>query len=505
MSEAVETERPGGGAAASIFQAARRAFWCAPGGPAVIAAPLHWRGDGGFAQLFQVGFPLVLGAISGAVNMFLDRLFLAHYDRELHMTASLMGGITWWFALQLFNGVVTYTGTFVAQYDGAQRETRIGATIWQAVYVSLAAGIVFVISKPMWPWVFSLFGHAPELARLESAYCEALCFGAGAFCLMQALGAFYTGRGRTTFVMVVNFVIAGVNILLNWWFIFNPPSWLPFIRPGVEGAAWGTNFAFALGVVIYAAAIAAPHNEKRFHTLRSWRFDPALFRRLVRFGFPQSIHFLLDMAAVTVFALVMGRIDLEAAAATTIAFNLNMLVFHPLVGISSAIGVLVGRFVGAKRPDRAERSTFAGLIVSIAYMSVVAAVFILAPRPLILLFAESGETMESLGRVGELAVLFLAMVGVYSLADALAMAYGGAIKGAGDMKMFMLISGANGVLLMMIPCALTVWLGWSAIRLWVFFTIFIMAYAVFNFLRYRSGAWKSMSVIELESTPAEAA
>ena len=59
------------------------------------------------------------------------------------------------------------------------------------------------------------------------------------------------------------------------------------------------------------------------------------------------------------------------------------------------------------------------------------------------------------------------------------------------MKMFMLISGANGVLLMMIPCALTVWLELPVF--WVFMGLVpdYVVKAILLVWRFRSGRWQT--------------
>lgn len=481
-----------------IQRFAVRSFWRSPHGPARMATPLRWRGDGGGRQLLVVGMPLVLSSLAGAINMFFDRLFLSWYDRNLHMTAALMAGMAWWFSIQVFHGVVAYTATFVAQFDGARKRSMIGPAVWQAIHIALFGGLVFWAAMPLWPKVFhDLAGHDPALAALEAAYCRHLTPSVVLLLLMVAMSCFFSGRGRTLLVMAISGIAALINIALNRWFIFNPPEWLPFIEPGIVGAAWGTNFAHAAAVLMYLPFFLRPRYRAQYRTWgRSMLPDMALLVRLLRFGFPQSVHFLVDMAALTVFALVIGRLDPVAATATSIVFNINLLTFLGVIGLSAAISVLVGRFHAAGRDRRAERTTFTGLVVVVAYMAVWSAAYLLLPDLLIGLHAAEGETVEDMGRVAELARLFLVLAAVFNMTDALALTYSGAIKGAGDTQFFMWMSAANGLLLIGIPSALTLAFGWSAIVLWVFFTLFIMCFGVLNTLRYRSGAWKGVRMVD---------
>ena len=481
----------------------RRSFWRAPGGPARLVTPLRWRGDGGARQLLVVGAPLVLSSLAGAINLFFDRLLLSRYDRDLHMTASLMGGMAWWFSLQLFLGVIAYTATFVAQFDGARQRHRIGPIVWQALYIALVGGVFFVLARPMWEFIFfDVARHAPELARLEADYTRALTPSVFLLLSMTALSCFFSGRGKTVLVMIISMTAALSNIAMNWWLIFNPPAWAPFITPGIVGAAWATNLAHLLAFCLYLPFFLHPSHRAHFCTWgRSVLPNRGLMRRLLVFGFPQSVHFMLDMAALTMFVLVVGYLDPVAATATTIVFNINLMTFISVVGMSGAISILVGRFHAAGRDRLAERVTFNGAVILVSYMVACSTLYVLAPDMLVGWHMAKGETLEDLGEVARLARLFLLLAAVYNITDGFALNYSGAIKGAGDTRFFMYMSGINGLVFIGIPSVLTLWLGWSATTLWMFFTLFIMGFGVLNLLRYRSGAWKGIRMVEPVPAP----
>ncbi|MBI5154245.1 MATE family efflux transporter, partial [Candidatus Poribacteria bacterium] len=418
--------------------------WSLPAIPDTVRSRLWvrpaWQGEAGVRNLLVVGFPLIMSALSGALNMFFDRVFLSYYDVANHMSASLSGGVIWWWIQQVVMGMVAYTGTFVAQYTGADRHGRIGSIVWQAIYISLFGGLFNLVIIPLWGPFFQWVGHEGILPRLEADYCAVLSIGAVFMFLNSALCSFYTGRGKTRLVMLVNFIIAGANILLNWWLIFNPPAWLPFIHKGLDGAAWGTTISFAVGTVILAAYVFAPVNERHFQTRSSWRLDRSQLWRLVRFGFPQSLQYLMDMTGFSIFILALGRVDHEALTASTIAFNVNMLAFIPMVGLSQAISILTGQFIGSRRAHLGEQVTCSGFLICFLYIMTIAATYVLFPNLYINLFSGPDGDVAALGRVAELARLYLVFVAIYSVGDTLAIAYSGAIKGAGDTRFVMIAS-----------------------------------------------------------------
>ena len=57
--------------------------------------------------------------------------------------------------------------------------------------------------------------------------------------------------------------------------------------------------------------------------INRWRFDAALFWRLLRFGVPSGLHLIADAGGFTLFLLFIGRLGVIPLAATNIAFNIN--------------------------------------------------------------------------------------------------------------------------------------------------------------------------------------
>src|SRR5512138_2815330 len=140
--------------------------------------------------------------------------------------------------------------------------------------------------------IFRLVAHGPEIQRQETIYFTILCFGGFPGIACAALAGFFSGRGETWPVMWVNVLGTGVNILLDSLLIFGAG---PLPEMGIAGAAWATNASVVASLVAYIVLMARPAYA-RFRLGRGWRFDPLLFRRILRFGLPSGIQFFIDMA-----------------------------------------------------------------------------------------------------------------------------------------------------------------------------------------------------------------
>lgn len=463
----------------------------------------RWNAEGGYRQVLTIAFPLILSTGSWSLQHFVDRMFLAWHSPEA-VAASTPAGILNYTLMSVFIGTAGYVSTFVAQYYGAGRHDRIGPCVWQGLYLSVLGALAMAVCIPLADPAFRLIGHTPEIQRQETAYFTVLCFGAFPAIACSALSGFFSGRGATWPVMWANLAATLVNVVLDYLLIFGVGG---FPAMGIVGAAVATNLSMVASLLVYCALIFRQGPDRRFHVLRGWRFDPALCRRIIRFGLPSGVQFFVDLAGFTIFLLIIGRLGTESLAATNIAFNINMLAFMPMVGLGMAISVLVGQHLGRNNPTLAERCTTSGLHITLLYMGTVALLYVLTPELFLAPYAAGAEA-ERFEGIRRLAVVLLRFVALYSIFDVLSIVYAAALKGAGDTRfvMFMIAGFSGGVLV--VPTYLAVErFGAGILTGWVIATVYVSLLGVAFYLRFRAGRWKRIRVIEqspgaLEATSA---
>ena len=113
-----------------------------------------------------MALPLILANSCHAANMFFDRLMLAKHSQEA-VAAAFTGGLTHFTIACIFVGTIGYTGTFVAQYEGARHRERIGTAMWQGIWLTLLGSAL--LTTGVW-WarpLFDCFGHDPRVAAEE--------------------------------------------------------------------------------------------------------------------------------------------------------------------------------------------------------------------------------------------------------------------------------------------------------------------------------------------------
>lgn len=453
----------------------------------------RFSAPGGVRDVLHVGLPLVLGMASTTAMEFTDRVFLGNYSLT-SIAAALPAGLANFVFLSFCFGVAEFAGVFVAQYTGAKQPERVGAALWQGLWFCLPAAVILACMSFLAPWLFSLAGHPAEVQAQEVEYFSILSKGSGLALTGMCLSTFFSGRGLTTPVMLVNMLGAVINIPLDYLLIFG--KW-GFPELGIRGAAYATCSAWGLSFVLFALLVFRRENERCFLVRSAWRFDRALFLRFLRFGLPGGVQFAMDILGFTLFLFVVGSLGAESLAATNIVFSINGLVFLPMIGMSVAASVLVGQAMGAKDPDRANFSNTSALYVSLAYTLFLDFFLVFFPRELLGLFRPQDVSPEQFAAILETGVILLRMVAVYCLFDAVGIIQYGALRGAGDTRFVMLAMLGTSLGVLVLPTWLMVRvLGWGLYPAWVCVLAYIAGLAVILRLRFLRGAWRGLRVIE---------
>lgn len=461
-----------------------------------------WNQPCGPKDVLSIGLPLVISTLSFSVMQFCDRMFLSWHS-ELEMAAVMPAVVLNWTAAALPMGIAAYAATFVAQYVGSKREKKVGAIVWTACWLGIYSIPIFVLLSVFSREIFEAFGHVSELIPLESIYFKIACLASAAVVFESALSSFFIGRGITTIVMVVNLGSMFLNLVLDWWFIFGT-SWVP--EMGIEGAAWATTIAVWIKVLVYFMLVVRKPNRKRFGLHRGVRPNTRMLGRLIKYGGPNGWQMWMEGMAISIFVMFVGRIGVVEAAATTLAFSVNLIAFIPIVGLGMSVSTLVGQKIGSQEIHLAKRAVHYGMLIGLLYSAIFALFYFVTPEVFLTVYENDMEN-GNFEVIKSTTITLLKFVAAYCIFDCIQIIYASALKGAGDTKFVFLITIVNSILFVLFGVLgssfvpenqeLTWW--WSIITLW------IVGYAIVFYFRYRNGKWTKMSVIEMAKPAGNAA
>ena len=160
----------------------------------------------------------------------------------------------------------------------------------------------------------------------------------------------------------------------------------------------------------------------------------------------------------------------------------------PSWGMSNAAATLVGQNLGARKPDRAERSVWLCAWYNVAYLAIVSLVFILQAENIVSIFNQDPEVV----RVGAIALRY---IGFGYIFYAFGMVISQAFNGAGDTRTPTWINFFC-FWLFEIPLAYFLSMGLDMGPSGIFSAISISAFTtgIVCIIVFRRGKWKTVEV-----------
>lgn len=471
---------------------------------------------GAMGEVWSQAWPTVLTMTSYTVMQFVDSLMVSRIG-PLEVAAQGNGGL-WSFApISFVFGLLTVINTFAAQNLGAGRLDRVAAYGWAGLWISLGAWACILLPiAAILPWAFESIGHSPELVAGEGAYGRIMLVGGILLLASKAMGHLFFGLHRPKLITVA--AIAGnlVNVLASYVLTFGdagvPSLGLPGV-PGVPalglvGAAIGTTIGVAVEAAIPLAVFLGPAMNRELGSRRAWRCGLGPIRDLLRVGAPAAAQFGNELVCWTIFMTVLvGRFGEDHMAAGWATMRYVHLSFMPAVGFSVATTALVGRFIGAGRPDLAAKRARTALGMAIVWMTACGILFLVGRESLVRVFADGGDAPpEMVARIVEIGSRLIVCAAVFQLLDAVGIVYSGALRGAGDTLVpGVLTVVASWVLIVFGGWLIVLWMpGLESLGPWIAATAYIMVLGIAMAWRFESGAWRRLTLVGGEQAAAAA-
>lgn len=436
-----------------------------------------------------MAFPLILSSSGMIIMQFVDGMFLAAHS-PADVAAAGSSGCMSWLLTSLIIGTVGYTTIITANMIGAKLDRKVGPAIWQGIYLAIIGGILAFIISFYSESFFKFCGHEQDLAHREGVYMQIILAGTIANSLQTAISGFFSGRGDNVRLMFAQVSGQIVNIVGDYILIFGK---FGFPELGIAGAAIATVFSAFVPAVILFFMMLAPWHKRQYNTARGWRINLSLMKDLIHFGFPSGIQSFIDAALWTFFLILVGRIGTYELAATSIAFRLNSLALHPVIGIGRAEATFVGQCHGKRNHHGSLEYTGHGVVMGYIWMSLIAMTYLIFPKEYYGLFiSKSAEDAELIIKLGTNILRFVAL---YCLADSLNVTLASMLQAVGDTKYMTYVMGFMSLGLSILLFFADRW-HFGLYVIWSLATAYVISFPPFWYHRIKGGTWKNIQVVK---------
>ena len=323
------------------------------------------------------------------------------------------------------------------------------------------------------------FGQDPAVVEVARPYFILIVISIVPFLFFTFFKQFLEGLGNTSVAMVITLVMNGINILLNWLFIYG--NWgCPEL--GATGAGIGSLVARIGMPICFFVVMYFRREWKEYMTSMRWsKFKASVIKELTKIGFPIGVQTLMETIAFTAAFIFIGWISKEALAAHQIANQICDMTFMVILGIGSATTIRVSHQLGANNLHGVRMASNASIHL-VLFINTIGAILMIGLRNQIpMLFTEDPEVIA-------IASKLVVLAGVLQLADGLQVVAASMLRGITDVKIPMFIAlFSYTIVCISIGLFLAFPMGMGAVGIWIGFVVGLSVAAICLHIRFH---WK---------------
>lgn len=342
-----------------------------------------------------------------------------------------------------------------------------------------SCGIVFA------PDILRFMGASHEVIKEGAIFTRIMLGGSIVIMLLFLINGIFRGAGNAAIAMRSLWLASFMNIILCPLFIYGIGGWAGF---GLKGAAIATTIGRGMGVVYQCYNLFGGKGIIKIR-LRDFKWDAPIIKTLVKVAWPATFQFIIQSGSWIVLSILVATTGgTDASAGYQVAIRNIVFFILPAWGLSNAAATLVGQNLGAKQPERAERSVLLTARYNAVFMSGVTLLFLLCSPPIISLFTK-------VAAVKKYGVEALQIVGAGYIFYGIGMVMMQALNGAGDTRTPTWINFI-GFWLFQIPLAyfMAKGLNWGPTGAFISIPVAETAIAIAAWILFKKGKWKKVVV-----------
>lgn len=362
-----------------------------------------------FKELMLFSLPIIFGQIGLMLIGTGDMIIASKHSTDTLAAIGLAVAIAnpiMMIALGLLFGI----SPLLAQKRG--KGENVDQYLPSVMVLSLGIAFVFALVTMLSTLIVPILDYGEKLNSIIIEYLTISSLSIFGVCLYQGLREYLQSKEQTLSANTLALLAVGVNLYLNYGFVFG--EWgLPNL--GVAGLAWaslGVRCFMGLGLLLVIWK-----NHKIF-TKIDWGFCS----EVLKLSIPIALAVFFEVMAFCSVTLFVGRFGSIQTAANNLALTLGSLTFMVPLSISSAAGVKVGHAYGEKSFSHVKTYIIVSLLVAQSFMLCSALMYFSIPSVLLSFFTTDAQVM-----LWGVQLLFL--VGLFQFFDGAQVILTGVLRG----------------------------------------------------------------------------
>ena len=438
-----------------------------------------------YKRNLKVALPVMLTQLGASLVGLFDSMMVGHYatvDLAAVSFANALFFMAMVFAMGALMAITPLVGIQMGEMNimpekKADIRQKI-AVLFQngMLFTMLQSALMLILLAGCIPFL-SYFGQEPEVIEVARPYYILIVVSLVPFLVFTFFKQFLEGLGNTLVAMIITLAMNGLNILLNWIFIYG--HWGAEAM-GATGAGIGSLISRVGMALCFGLAMWFHKDWKYYIQTFSWRnFSWSEIKQQVKLGFPIGAQTFLETFTFAASFVIIGWISKEALAAHQVANQIADMTFMIALGVGAATTIRVSHQLGEKNIVGVRMASNASIHLVLVINTIGAALMIGLRHYIPMLFTEDQEVIA-------IASKLIVIAGLFQYADGLQAVGAAMLRGITDVKVPMLIAFVAYILVGLsvgLVCAFP--MGMGAAGIWIGFIFGLSLAAICFHIRFR--------------------
>ena len=363
--------------------------------------------------------PMVIEMIGEGIFAVVD----VYWVSKISTAAVTVVGLTETVATLIYSsaiGISIGATAVVARRIGEKKKGEAAEAGMQAVWLGILVSVLIAaVGVYFAEDILRILSKDEEVVSVGTGYTRLLLGSNVVIVLLFVLNGVFRVAGDASMAMKSLWIANGLNIILDPLFIFGVGF---FPELGLFGAAVATTIGRGVGVLFQLYILFNGRSILQL-TRRHLRLIPATIKKIADVSFTGALQFAIASCSWIFLAMIIADMGKDVFAGYTCAIRLVIFVLLPAWGIANAAATLVGQNLGAKQPDRAEKSVWTAAFYNAVFMGFTGLVLFIFAEPAIRIFTDEPVVLET----GVLCLRIFCLGNVfYTYGMVMSQAFGGA-------------------------------------------------------------------------------
>jgi putative MATE family efflux protein len=291
-------------------------------------------------------------------------------------------------AMAIAAGVGTGGGAAISRRIGSKDKAGADNVAVHTIILMLIATVSFTL--PFFIFAENIFINigAGKITGLVVSYARVMFGGTLIIFFTFVANFILRAEGDATRAMYAMMLGAGLNIVLDPFFIFGPDHPGPWIFGqvgldlGVAGAAWATIISFSITGIIMLNWLFFKKDTYVSFNFHDFKFNNKILKDISKVGLPASVmHLSMSFTMLIMNVIIVIIASTDGVAVYTTGWRVVTIAILPQIGIATAVTSVTGAAYGARNIEKLKIAFFYSIKLGLGIAILVAIVtFLLAPQ-----------------------------------------------------------------------------------------------------------------------------